>query len=99
MGYDLRRALPTRPCKFPKEISLYLFTAVLFCCILKIMKFPIAIEHIYRIIQWVVVILCTALILYLAITEQRFAPEGWGCCYTEEIISEAQAELVKKPLK
>lgn len=56
-------------------------------------------ERIKRIIQWIVVILATALIFYLVITEERLAPEGWGLDEIEEIISKAQAELTKKPLK
>jgi len=35
-------------------------------------------KRIIRVIQWVVVILATALIFYIVITEERFAPEGWG---------------------
>lgn len=33
---------------------------------------------IVRIIQTIIVILATALIFYIVITEERFAPEGWG---------------------
>ena len=63
------------------------------------MEFPIARQRIYRIIQWIIVILCSALILYIVITEERLAPEGWGFDDTEEIITEAQRKLFKKPLK
>lgn len=56
-------------------------------------------QRIKRIIQWIIVILATALIFYLVITEERFAPEGWGFDDTEELISEAHKELEKKPLK
>lgn len=63
------------------------------------MKFPIARQRIYRIIQWFIVILATALIFYLVITEERLAPDGWGFDETEEIISEAHKEFLEKPLK
>lgn len=62
------------------------------------MKFPIAKDRIYRIIQWIVVILATALIFYIVITEERLAPEVWGFDETEEIISEAHKEASKKKL-
>ncbi len=63
------------------------------------MNFPIARQRICRIIQWIVVILATALIFYLVITEERFAPEWWGSYEIEELISEAHKELLEKPLK
>jgi len=99
MGLNLLRALRTGSKNIPKIISLFIVTSVLFCVILKSMKFPIARQCIYRIIQWVIVILCSALILYIVITEERFAPEGCGFDDTEEIISEAHKELLEKPLK
>jgi len=78
MTHYLRRRRRTGSKNISNNISLLPLTAVLFCCILKSMKFPIARQRIYRIIQWIVMILATALIFYLVITEERFAPEGWG---------------------
>jgi len=34
--------------------------------------------RIHRIIFWVIAWLAVAFILYMVITEERFAPEGWG---------------------
>jgi len=63
------------------------------------MVFVMFLERVCRIIQCVIVLLATALIFYLVLTEEPFAPEGWGCCEIEAIVSEAQAELGRKKLK
>lgn len=99
MGLDLRRRRIGVSKNIPKIISLLLLTAITFYLILKLIMFPIAMHRFLRIINWIIVILCSALILYIVITEERFAPEGWGFDNTEQLISEAQAELEKKPLK
>ena len=56
-------------------------------------------ERVCRIIQCIIVLLAMALIFYLVLTEERFAPEGCGCCEIEAIISGEQAELGRKKLK
>jgi len=56
-------------------------------------------ERVCRIIQCIIVLLATALIFYLVLTEERLAPGGWGCCEIEAIISGEQVELGRKKLK
>jgi len=56
-------------------------------------------ERVCRIIQCVIVLLATALVFYLVLTEERFGLEGYGCCEIEAIISGEQAELGRKKLK
>jgi len=63
------------------------------------MVFVMNVERIHRIIQCIIVILATALVFYLVLTEERFGLEGYGCCEIEAIISDAQAELGRKKLK